>query len=101
MRTVNDKIEGDVNLLEDLQLNGLITGSVTVTSGVNFHLNGMVSKNVRLEPGSNAVINGTVSGELRNEGGTVTIGGVVGILVKIAGTTTVRDGAVVKKSLGE
>lgn len=71
------KIEGDVSITKDFQLNGMITGSVTVETGAHFLLHGTVNKDVIVSNGASAQINGIVNGNVINQGGVVKIQGVV------------------------
>jgi len=49
MEIIRDKIEGNKTVQSDLRLNGMITGSVTVTSGAVFELGGMVVGDLVIE----------------------------------------------------
>ena len=71
------KIEGDFTVESNFQLDGIITGSVTVKSGLHFQLNGVVNKDIFIENGASAQINGVVSGSITNAGGTLIINGIV------------------------
>jgi len=77
MNTENGKIEGNMDVAKDFQLNGVITGNASVKSGVFFRLNGVVSGSLTIEHGASADINGVVNGNVINEGGTINIAGVV------------------------
>lgn len=70
-------IEGDVDVTQNFQLDGTITGSVTVNDNVHFHLLGTVINDVLIKKGGSAQINGTVNGNIVNEGGFLRINGVV------------------------
>lgn len=71
------KIEGDVSISKNFQLDGLITGSATVETGMHFQLQGVVNKDLIVSNGASAQINGTVNGNVINLGGVVRIQGVV------------------------
>jgi cytoskeletal protein CcmA (bactofilin family) len=71
------KIEGDLSVSQNFQLDGVITGSVTVKAGVHFQLHGVVNKNVIVSNGASAQINGVVNGDIINLGGVVRVQGVV------------------------
>jgi cytoskeletal protein CcmA (bactofilin family) len=89
------KIEGDLNVEQNYQLDGIVTGSVTVETGVHFQLNGTVNKDVVLLDGSSAQINGTVHGSVINKGGVVRIKGVVGGAVQ--GDAEISPNAIIGK----
>ena len=96
MNTENGKIEGNVEVLEDFQLNGTITGNATVKSGAFFRLNGVVVGNLTIENGGSSEINGTVNGNVINEGGTVSVAGVV--LGAIYGEANISPNAIIGKA---
>jgi len=77
MNTESGKIEGNINITEESQLNGIINGSASVKSGAYFRLNGVVSKDLIVEAGASVDVNGVVNGNIINEGGTVNVAGVV------------------------
>lgn len=89
-------IEGDFNVEQNFQLDGVITGSVTVETGVHFQLNGTVNKDVVLLDGASAQINGTVHGSVVNKGGVVRIKGVVGGSVE--GDAEISPNAIIGKA---
>lgn len=43
MEIENGKIEGSILVDDDFQLNGMVTGDVTVSAGAFFRLNGVVA----------------------------------------------------------
>ena len=77
MNTENGKIEGNINITEDFQLNGVVTASASVINGAYFKLNGVVSKDLTIAAGSSVDVNGVVNGNIINEGGVVNVTGVV------------------------
>lgn len=77
MNTENGKIEGNINITEDFQLNGLVTGGASVTNGAHFKLNGVVSKDLTIAADSSADVNGVVNGNIINAGGVLNVAGVV------------------------
>jgi cytoskeletal protein CcmA (bactofilin family) len=97
MITENGTIQGDFEVTEDLQLNGMIIGNVIVKAGVSFHLNGTVSHDLIVESGAIAIVNGMVSGNVSNLGGTLKIYGVVnGGVDRVNGNTYVDPRAIIK-----
>ncbi|EIK94015.1 hypothetical protein PMM47T1_24014 [Pseudomonas sp. M47T1] len=87
MKMENGKIVGDIQIAEDFQLNGTVTGSVTVSPNAHFQLQGMVLKNLVIEAGGSAEINGTVQGYVTNSGSLVVRGVIKGLLSTLSGTT--------------
>lgn len=77
MKTENGKIEGDVQVTDALQMNGMFTGNVEVLAGGHLILNGTACKSVTSKLGSILEINGTVAGDVVDEGGKIFIRGVV------------------------
>lgn len=77
MSIEHGKIEGDYEVLEDLQLYGMITGNAVVKKRATLELFGRIAKNLTVERGAKVVIKGTVSGDVINQGGTVEIYGIV------------------------
>jgi len=97
MITENKKIEGDCEVTEDLQLNGMITGNAIVKTGVTFNLNGTVAQDLIVESGGVAIVNGTVNGNVSNLGGTLRIYGIVnGSVDNVNGKTYVDPKAIIK-----
>lgn len=56
----DDKHEGDAEIVDDLQLDGMITGTATVKGDVFLQLNGMVGNSLIIESGGSVELNGTV-----------------------------------------
>lgn len=78
MRVEQGKIEGSVVLDEDLQLQGMIVGSLRVPDGRSVLLQGTVTKDVVVDEGGTAVIHGTVGGSVLANGETTVYGVVRG-----------------------
>ena len=76
MRTEYRKIEGNLQLTEDLALYGMVTGDVTVLSGMSLDLYGAIGGNADIAAGAGANIYGVVAGDVVNSG-TVEIRGIV------------------------
>jgi len=88
MQSENGMLKGDIQVEHDLQLNGMVTGSVTVLRGAHFRLNGTACKDLIVEAGSSAEVNGRVSGNVVNVGGDLVIRGVIdGSLKTVSGST--------------
>ena len=94
MHIENGQIDGDIEVTQDFQLNGVVNGNVSVISGATFILNGIVMKDINITATSSCNLNGTVMGNVVNNGGTVNIEGVVnGIII---GSTNISPNAVIK-----
>ena len=63
----NGMLEGDCIVIHDEHFNGMITGTVTINSGVKFVNRGMINKNVIVEKNgvfhNYGIVNGDVIGE--------------------------------------
>lgn len=94
MRTVHDMISGDVEIVDELRLHGMITGTATVRAGGRLQLHGMVMGDLNVDDGGVVLAYGMVCGRLTNRGGQVDLYGTVGSLVDEGGRTTVYPGAV-------
>lgn len=90
----DDKHKGDVEIVYDLQLDGMITGNATVKDGIFLQLNGMVGKSLIIESGCSVELNGTVSEDVVNKGGNLEVyGSVNGRLVHQDGSTNINENA--------
>ena len=96
MQTENGKIESDIEVAGEFQLNGMVTGSIVVSSGGSLRLNGMCCKDLIVEEGGEALVFGTVSGNAVNKGGSITVHGViVGSLTTLSGQSQIVAGALI------
>jgi len=78
MKTIDVSLTGPLIVREDLRLNGIVVGDVTVPSGRRIELNGEIHGGILICAGPHADIHGVVHGSLHDEGGTYRIGGQVG-----------------------
>lgn len=96
MRTFSGQHEGDLRLSEDLELLGMVTGTLTVPQGRYLDLKGTVKADLVIENGGRAVVRGKVDGTVRNLGGDVEILGMVGAVHDVGATrSTIASGAVI------
>jgi len=96
MNIEQGKIAGDVEISNQLQMQGMFTDNVTVKKGGFLLLQGMALKSVVVEVGAIADISGTVSGDVVNNGGKINISGVIkGSILDNSGITEIMDGAIV------
>ena len=77
MRIEDEKIEGDVQLAQELTLSGMVTGNITVVDGGLLNLNGTCCKDLPLLEGAKVYLRGTVGGSVFNRGGYLEIYGTV------------------------
>jgi cytoskeletal protein CcmA (bactofilin family) len=68
VRTENGKIEGDFLVQGELELNGMVTGTITVPSGASLHLHGICCADLVVMTGATAIVFGSVAGDLVNQG---------------------------------
>jgi len=96
MRIEHGKIEGDIQLDEELILHGMVTGNITILKDGVLTLHGTCCKNIIMEKGARATLHGTVGGDvLNNEGYLEVYGTIAGSLHTINGHTFVDPNAVV------
>ncbi|SGZ01868.1 polymer-forming cytoskeletal protein [Moritella viscosa] len=93
MKHESGRISGDLVVNENLTLNGIVTGNITVHTNITLVLNGMCLGELTLEPESNANSKGTVKGSIHNNGALLKINGVVQGDVTDGGETIVSSGA--------
>ena len=99
MKRFSGKHEGDLNLSGDLELAGVVTGTVTVPPGAYLRMSGLIAGNLVVERKARAKISGVVDGSVINNGGTVHVSGIVGrVLDQFEGVTTVDPRAFVRNS---
>jgi len=96
LKTIRENIEGDTWLEQDVELHGIILGSVIVPAGRLFHVCGAVSGSVHLEARARVFLYGYVGGDVVNNGGCLELYGVVnGRVIRQAGTTRIDRQALV------
>ena len=77
MQQFSEHHHGDLTLSNDLEISGLISGTVTVPSGRHLLLHGMIAGDLIVEQDAHVTIHGTVNGVVLNHGGDVEIFGTV------------------------
>ena len=96
MRSENRKIEGNFNLEYDLELHGMVTGTITVLPGITLYLHGVCEKNLIVEDDATVYVHGTVGGNLENHGGLVKVfGTVIGHIIDFSGSTIIDKNAII------
>jgi cytoskeletal protein CcmA (bactofilin family) len=78
MRTENGKIDDNLIVAENFELNGMVTGSITVQSGKSLDLNGVCAGDLVVETGASANVSGMVAGDIVNSGAVELLGLVQG-----------------------
>jgi hypothetical protein len=96
MRTIFDKVEGDMSVSDHVVIHGMVTGDITVAAGGDLVLHGMGCRALVVEPSGSAVVHGMVIGRVTNKGGKVAVHGTVGSLDETAGETHVAQSAVIR-----
>ena len=98
MKVIKERVSGDVMVLEDTLLQGIVTGKVCVARGANLMHHGMIVGPVTLEPGAEASIFGFVKGDVVNKGGDLRVYGTVNGAVKTeAGSTRIDKDAFIRQ----
>ena len=78
MQHFRDHHQGDLTLTDDLEITGLVSGTVTVPPGGYLLLHGMITGDLVVQKTARAIIHGIVSGAVLNHDGDVEIYGMVG-----------------------
>ena len=100
MKVIRDKIEGDIVIKEDTQVNGVIVGVTTVSENTLLQLNGVIVGDLILKEDSKVFLNGIVNGDVVNKGGYLEIFGIVnGKVVRKKGKITIDSQAKVRDGL--
>src|SRR5262245_27020803 len=96
MKLEHGKLDGNVRVVDELALYGMVTGDVTVAPNATLHLHGMACRNLTLEPESHVDLHGMVTGNVMNGGGHLRVYGTVnGQLTHHSGVTKIHSNAVI------
>lgn len=88
------KIEGNLNVNNELDFSGMVTESITVEDGGILILRGTCGKNLTMQEGSRVSLHGMVGGNVYNNGGYLEVYGfVVGYIQTQEGQTIVYPNA--------
>jgi cytoskeletal protein CcmA (bactofilin family) len=93
MRTTHGKLPGPTVFREDSVHHGMITGSVTVVSGISLHSYGMIAGDLDIEPGATVDHHGMIAGSVNNRGRLTLNGRVAGSLSDSEGETVLGPGS--------
>jgi cytoskeletal protein CcmA (bactofilin family) len=85
--------EGDFTLTGDLEISGLVSGTVTVPAGHYLLLGGMITGDLIVKNSGRATVHGTVVGTVLNEGAIVEVFGMVGRVMDVGPDATRIDAA--------
>ncbi len=77
MKVEEGRIEGDITVDEEFQLDGIISGNITVVSGGSLILHGTCLGSLTIESDASANVHGTVVGDVHNQGGQLEVHGSV------------------------
>lgn len=99
MRVIENIHKGNLELSGDLEVLGIVEGTVTVPAGTFLTLKGIVTGNLIVSKNGSATVNGIVNGRVHNDGGNVRIFGIIGSL-RDTGTpaTVVEANAIIKSN---
>lgn len=90
----NGRIDGPLVVDDDLVLNGMATGPITVQGGGSLLLHGTASAGLDVQPGGRATIGGVLHGTLRCSGAVELLGVIEGaIIIESGGTVLAAEGA--------
>ena len=91
--------ESDLQLTKDIEISGMVSGTVTVPPGVYLLLSGMITGDLIVQNAARAVVRGMVIGVVLNQGADVEIFGTVGSVRDLgAKKTTIAAHAVIRNS---
>lgn len=79
-KTILHTIDGSVVFHDEVDVLGVVTGTLTVARGGHVTLEGMVMGDLVVLEGGRADVNGTVMGFVINDGGAVKMRGIDGVL---------------------
>lgn len=100
MRVVSGVINDALLVSDEIRVEGIATGNVSVVAGGILHLYGMCLKDLHVNAGGTAKLMGMVRGNVINDGGTLEVTGTVhGSVSTLRGQTTVSPQAVVVKGV--
>jgi hypothetical protein len=99
MKTTNGRLPGPITVREDTVHHGMITGGVTVVSGVTLHSYGMIAGDLHIEPGATVDHHGIIAGSVHNRGRLTLNGRVAGSLSDAEGETVLGPGSEVGDAL--
>ena len=93
MRKQAGKTQGDLVLDDDVELVGVVTGTVIVKAGATAQLRGLIVGCLVVESGAVVGLRGMVCGDVRNHGELRVHGTIGGRLLKLEGTAVVEPDA--------
>lgn len=100
MRLVSGVVSDALSVSDEVRIDGMVTGNVSVLAGGVLHVYGMCVKDVLVGAGGSAKLMGLVNGNVINDGGTLEVAGTVhGSVTTLKGQTTVSPQAVVVKGV--
>lgn len=99
METTHGRLPGPIVVREDRVHHGMITGGVTVASGVTLHSYGMIAGDLNIEPGAVVDHHGMIAGSVYNRGRLTLNGRIAGTLSDAEGETVLGPGSEVGDAL--
>ncbi len=89
MKNTHGRLLGPTVFREDTIHHGIVTGGVTVASGIALHFYGMIAGDLNIEPGATVDIHGHVAGSVFNRGSLTLQGRVAGSVDDAEGKTVI------------
>jgi len=96
MNTYHGRMQGPVDLKDDIAFYGRLDGNASVARGVKLRLHGILTGDLTIEPDALVELRGRVHGSVRNKGRLVIYGQVGGVVTDegVGQTTSMWPGAV-------
>jgi cytoskeletal protein CcmA (bactofilin family) len=95
MKSTHGRLLGPTVFREDTIHHGMVTGGVTVASGIALHFYGMIAGDLNIEPGATVDMHGFVAGSVFNQGNLTLEGNVAGSVSDNGGTSVIRSDSAV------
>jgi len=100
MKTIKERVSGDVMIEEDTQIQGIVSGKVYVGPGANLLHQGMILGALTLDRDSEVNLFGFVKGDVVNKGGVLNVFGTVNGTVRTeGGKTKIAKDAFIKQEM--
>ena len=91
MKTTNGRLQGPTVFREDTIHHGMVTGGVTVASGIALHFYGMIAGDLTIEPEATVDLHGHVAGSVFNQGNLTLEGRVSGAVNDAGGKSVIMS----------
>ena len=91
MKSTHGRLLGPTVFREDTIHHGMVTGGVTVASGIALHFYGMIAGDLNIEPEATVDMHGLVAGSVFNQGNLTLQGRVAGSVNDAGGRSVVMS----------